>query len=397
MKRILLLWSFFVLLSCSNDSSSDPSPIDPIDPVIDNPTVVTLQPEFGVNGMVFHGEITHLGDGYSRRGFCWSQNLNPVVSDNSITTDGSGEGPFFTSVGYYTLPLESTFNLRAFVNPLNSNETIYGNNITIHTPKVYELTVAPVKDIESKIATFSGSILSNDQIYHNTIAHKGFCISTSATPTINNSILWESPNNNLGDFEFSVNNLTKNTTYYVRSFGYNETSNVYYSSQTETFKTTGFIGVSGGYVMYDKGSYSDGWRYLETAPNDAAYNGSNLIKWGCSSSSIMQTSTEVGTGLENTNRIIQYCSDANCAARVCSNYTVNGVSDWFLPSKGELYIMTSSLSGLVNFGDSTNQTHWSSSEYDAGTAHLVNTFYNFGPAFGISKNLGNLVRPMRRF
>lgn len=396
MKKILLLLGFFALFSCSNDSGSD-NQTNPPDPEPDRSTVVTLEPDYVVGGVKLNGEITHLGDGYSRRGFCWSLNLNPVIDDNYITTDGSGEGPFFATVGYYTLPLESTFNIRAFVDPLGSNQTIYGNNITIHTPKVYELTVAPVKDIESEIATFSGSILSNDPALHSTIAHKGFCISTSATPTLDNSILWESPNSTLGNFEFSVNNLSRNTTYYVRSFGYNTTTNVYYSTDVVTFKTSGYIGVSGGYVLYDKGSYSNGWRYLEIAPNDATYNGSNLMKWGCPTTSIMQTSTEVGTGLENTNRIIQYCSDANCAARVCSNYSINGVDDWFLPSKGELYLMMSSLNGLVNFGDNINQTHWSSSEYDAGTAHLVNTYYNFGPAFGISKNLGNLVRPMRRF
>ena len=26
------------------------------------------------------------------------------------------------------------------------------------------------------------------------------------------------------------------------------------------------IGPAGGYISYDKGSYSDGWRYLEAAP-----------------------------------------------------------------------------------------------------------------------------------
>jgi hypothetical protein len=30
----------------------------------------------------------------------------------------------------------------------------------------------------------------------------------------------------------------------------------------------GEIGPAGGYIFYDKGSFSDGWQYLEAAPSD---------------------------------------------------------------------------------------------------------------------------------
>ena len=394
MKKIIIFFSFFILISCSSDSNTPVVPIIPTPiPVIIDPVVVTLPPTFYTGSIRFNGEITKLGDGYSERGFCWSLNLNPTLNDDSVTTDGSGSGVFFKDYSYNSnLNLEQTYNIRSYVN--SNSKIIYGNNLTITTPRRTEVSILPVINIYSKVATLSGSVINN--IFATSIAHKGFCVSAASTPTLNNSVVVESSGTSFGDFTLDVDNLSRNTNYNVRSFAYNNTSNVYYS-EVVSFKTVGFLGASGGYVIYDKGSFSDGWRFLEASPIDMTYNSSNLIKWGCTGTEIYQTSLEVGTGLENTNRIVQFCNDANCAARICKNYSINGLNDWFLPSKGELYILIESLSGLVTLGNQTNQVHWSSSEYDSGTAHLVNTFYGFGPAFGISKSNTNLVRAIRRY
>lgn len=397
MKKILYLFSLVFVLGCSSD---DEAPLILLPPAEVLPVIATQNPTFTTGGYIkFNGNLQSEGStGYFERGFCWGLNTNPVYSfENSFTADGSGTGPYFREIAYYTyFTAGQTYNVRAYVKTSSSSTPIvYGNNITFTIPQTYTTSMSSASEILSHKCKLTGTIGANDGVQIS-INNKGFCISTSPNPNITNSTLYPVSGTALGTFTTDTSNLIKNTTYYVRAYGYNNTSNVYYSPEI-TFKTTGFLGASGGYVFYDKGEVSNGWRYLEASPSDLTYNSSTLIKWGCTGTSIFQTSTLVGTGLENTNRILQFCNDANCAARICDNYTVNGISDWFLPSRDEIYLMDSSLDTFVQLGNATNQVHWSSSEYDSGTALLVNTYYSFGPGFGISKSNNNLVRAVRRF
>ena len=52
------------------------------------------------------------------------------------------------------------------------------------------------------------------------------------------------------------------------------------------------------------------------------------------------TGTAVGTGAANTQKIIAVQGRTyNYAALVCANYSGGGYSDWFLPSKDELFLL----------------------------------------------------------
>jgi hypothetical protein len=59
-------------------------------------------------------------------------------------------------------------------------------------------------------------------------------------------------------------------------------------------------GPAGGLVFYDKGSYSDGWRFLEAAPS----NQSAGIQWYNGKYIDIKTDTAIGTGKANTAAII---------------------------------------------------------------------------------------------
>ena len=397
MKKITLLVLMMLtvfLYNCSGDDTTQTDEPEVIVPEVILPQLTTQNPEFIIGGIKFIGNVTNEGNGYMERGFCWSYNTNPTTSNEKMTVDGSGAGTYFGLAGYFgILNTNATFNVRSYVVTF-TGETVYGNNITFTTPDTYVTTVSTVTDILSNMARLSGNIVSNT--FDSTISHKGFCVSTNSMPTLTNSSLVEVSGTGLGDFTATVNGLEKNTTYFVRAYGYNSTNHVIYSGVVN-FKSAGYVGQSGGYVFYDKGFTSDNWRYLEASPVNLTYNNSTLIKWGCASASIFQTSENLGAGFENTLRIVQFCTDANSAARVCSNYTVNGINDWYLPSRLEMDHMGQSLDAFVQLGTSVDQTYWTSTESDASGAYVYNAYYGFAPGFGVSKNNNNLVRAVRRF
>jgi len=118
------------------------------------------------------------------------------------------------------------------------------------------------------------------------------------------------------------------------------------------------IGPAGGYIFYDKGSYSDGWRYLEAAPSDQ----STGIQWyNGDYETTGATGTAIGTGQANTTAIVAAQGAGNYAAQLCNDLTLGGYSDWFLPSKDELNLMYRNLQ-LFHVGGFADDYYWSSSE-----------------------------------
>jgi len=155
------------------------------------------------------------------------------------------------------------------------------------------------------------------------------------------------------------------------------------SCQTLTEYHVGETGPAGGIVFYDKGSYSEGWRYIETSLIDLG-----PFEWGCSGSQTQSISKpEIGSGLFNSAVIANYHDDltnyyavpAICnalnngtvAAKKALQYNLNSYKDWFLPSENELQLMYQNLH-TQNLGNYTNSLYWSSTEIDGTTAKAIN-------------------------
>jgi hypothetical protein len=128
------------------------------------------------------------------------------------------------------------------------------------------------------------------------------------------------------------------------------------TSTTSNF-SVGSVGPSGGYVFYDQGSVINGWRYLEASPID---NGSDL-GIGCYCVSIPNTSNLIGTGQTNTsNWISTGCAGAGSWLGLTQTLSINGFTNWFIPSKDELNLMYVNLK-QNNLGNFQNIQYWTSS------------------------------------
>jgi serine/threonine protein kinase len=160
------------------------------------------------------------------------------------------------------------------------------------------------------------------------------------------------------------------------------------------FYNIGDYGPAGGLVFYDKGSYSGGWRYLETAPPESQFN----APWG-PAGEVGGTYTSVGCGRQNTVIIMTKFSQwgvSGTAAQLCASLDVSGYTDWFLPSLEELELIYQNLNLKGLGGFNKYGWYWSSSE-DTKYDGLNKSFNDEVHIYDGFKMKVGLVRAVRAF
>ena len=153
-------------------------------------------------------------------------------------------------------------------------------------------------------------------------------------------------------------------------------------------------GPAGGIVFYDKGSYTNGWRFMEVAPPSTEWT-SKI--WSEQGQSVDKTKAGIGYGKSNTERIISASKGAgkySIAASLCGNMKHKGFNDWYLPSKDELKLI-SDVVGKNGLGGFSSGYYWSSTEESSSSAWLCNV--NKGAQVPGNKNGSLHVRAVRRF
>ena len=162
-------------------------------------------------------------------------------------------------------------------------------------------------------------------------------------------------------------------------------------------------GPSGGYVFYDKGSYVDGWRYIEVAPEVTE---EGWMKWGGGGIKIKGTFGDVGMGYENTALIVSLIGQNDSyPALVCDELEYNGFDDWFLPSVDELTLIYKNLV-VTGIGDFTKDQYgyhsfWSSTVDSSGNNYIAFAYYlatHNGDIYSAGRDFPSpYVRAARRF
>jgi Protein of unknown function (DUF1566) len=325
------------------------------------------------------GNVTSDGGAtVTARGVCWSISSNPTTAD-SHTTDGSGTGVFVSNLTGLTA--NTLYYVRAY--STNSVGTAYGNEVTFTTllnPILPTVTTTAVTNISPTTATSGGNVTSDGGA---TVIFRGVCWSTSPNPTMANS--YTTDGSGTGVFESNLTGLTFNILYYARAYAVNSVGTSYGNQMSFT---TGFtIGVSygGGIIFYIDGT---GLHGLISATSDQ----STGAPWGCYGTLIGGTGTAIGTGQANTTAIVNGCSTAGIAARICDDLVLNGYSDWFLPSKDELNQMYQQKAVVGGFA---NSNYWSSSGFSATNAWSQD--FTNGNLYTNSKNYTYFVRAVRAF
>lgn len=336
--------------------------------------------------------ISDGGSAVTSRGICWNINTSPTITDYR-TINGTGIGNFTSPI--ITLSPNTQYYVRAYAT--NAIGTAYGNEVIFSTnpAKLPLLTTVSLSSITSKSAKCGGIIASEEG---SDIIARGVCWSTSQNPDISDNHTFDGTG--IGIYSSLLTGLSLGNTYYVRAYATNSVGTAY--GNEISFKTELAIGDSlqGGIIAYIFQSGESGYipgeiHGIIAAPSDQSLG----IVWDEFKNNLMyytSTNTSVGSGISNTNLIVNILGDGVYAAKLCYDMVLGGYDDWYLPSRDELNIL---YKNRILIGNFSLKYYWSSSSNDSVSAAVAwsQDFTNGYQSDCISKKSLFYVRAVRNF
>jgi len=322
-----------------------------------------------------------------------------IGSDKYISSNINGA---FNVNNFYSYDLKgltgnTTYTATSFAT--NKYGTGYSKSSEFLTgPTEPVISTASVTDIFGTNANSAVLVTSNGGAE---ITELGLVLSTKSNPTISDRFYAGVSSS----AKILLSKLTYDSTYYIRAYAKNKVG-ITYGNEVNftTVYRVGETGPAGGIIFYDQGSKKNGWRYMETTLKDIDI----VAPGGCYMTVNINTDSAIGTGLENTNKIIELCNESGISARIVKNFTLNNFKDWFLPSFYEIIELFNSnpnssspnkaqyvqyvQQGKIGYGyqTSTFQGIVSQANMNFGN-YWVQTWTNSG------RNGDHYVRPVRRF
>jgi len=292
------------------------------------------------------------GNPVTERGVCWSTTQNPTISNNKATDGSTGTGNFVSNI--FGLTGATTYYVRAYAT--NNVGTAYGNEVSFTTQSTsdFAYTLAAT-DVRFNRATLNGIINPNGiptEVFfeYGTTTSYGSEVAYSQNPCTGQDTITVSRN---------LTGLAPITTYHyrIKTINYQGTS----FGQDMTFKTNYLPGDStnGGVIFYVDQTGEHGLVVATTDHGESISwnNGSNIFT--------NAVGIDIGSGVSNTQNIVNVQGSGNYAAWICYNLSYNGYNDWVLPSVDELE-MADTHASLPSYS-----YYWSSTEVDSSTAILV--------------------------
>ena len=289
--------------------------------------------------------------------------------------------------------------------------------LTNTTGTVPTVNTYPVVSFGYSSATVGGEVLLSGG---SSVLAKGLCYSKSPNPNITDFNTSTDTGN--GAMSYFINNLDSNSIYYVRAYAQNANGIAYGSQQTFTTKTVLAVGdtFGGGIVAYlldgDDVGYVNGeqhgiiisqFDYYGTAVPfgycaSNSYSGYPFIQSNPLIIDSTKTSNALLSGHRNTRAIMNACSYPYNIISLIDSYSVNGYSDWVVPSYHDLLYGVIPNRVKINLSLASNQqlstSYWCSSVV-GNTAKTVTLNITNASTTQSSTPLSSsaTVRPVRYF
>jgi len=360
---------------------------------ITTPTVSSTATVTSITGSTATSGGTITVDGgatVTSRGVVWGTTTG---SSTFSATSGTGTGTYPSNLS--GLSIATTYFVRAFAT--NSAGTSYGPEVQFATPNTATVASTITSTITSSTAILGGVLSSTGGattaigIMYSTSSS----FSTYSTTTINANAV-------AGTYTTTISGLSELTTYYVKAFATNTAGTTYgptINFSTPVLPLTVGTTYQGGIIFYLFQSGEPGYVAGQTHGLIASSSDlSTYTDWKNNGGfTNIATGTGLGTGLANTNAIISsHGSSATYAAGRARAYDGGGYTDWYLPSRDELYKMHISIGqGANNIANMRSETYWSSSQSDSMQAYYM--FAQSGNINTVWKDWGKAVRAIRTF